>query len=102
MTQGDNGSHHRHLRRASGRGCSEFRDHAARSDCHDEVVTFATYEDNREVRNILTRRARGGREGVVLNLGGAHSPRATISTPTGMALSSPTSRSTDEAKRGDA
>ena len=32
----------------------QFKDFAAREDFHGEVVTFATYEDNKGLRDILT------------------------------------------------
>lgn len=51
-----------------------FRDHAAFSHFHGEVVTFATYEDNKGIREIL---ARGG-AGKVLVVDGRGSQRRAL------------------------
>lgn len=51
-----------------------FRDYAARSHFHGQVVTFATFEDNKGIRNIL---AEGG-QGKVLVVDGRASRRRAL------------------------
>lgn len=49
----------------------QFRDFSAREDFHGEAVTFATFEDNRGLRDILS----GGGNGKVLIVDGRGSMR---------------------------
>ncbi len=53
---------------------TEFTDYAGRDDFHGEVVTFATYEDNKGIREILA----GGGLGKVLVVDGRGSRRRAL------------------------
>ena len=52
----------------------QFRDFAAREDFHGEVVTFATFEDNKGLRDILSQ----GGDGKVLVVDGRGSMRRAL------------------------